>query len=424
MKRALLIVIAILCLLGQDALALDMDEAVELALEKNHTLKKFKHLQTSAAERAAAATAGFMPSLTLRYTFVQRSEDSSLGESSSIYTIEASYNLFNAMADLHNVKSAAMNSLAAEYTKRAAAADIVFAVKAAYIEVLKADRAIQTAQESVGLLERQRNDAELYYREGLTAKNDLLKVEVELASARLDLLQAEANKRIGFKRLEKTMGVMLTGDQELDDLTEIQQSPLRLYSDMKDEMFSRRSELKYLRAIRASYDYAAKAIRAGNWPRVDALIKYEKFEHDGYPGIGRFDGEDTTGSIVASWNIFDGFNRKHRANEMKFLARSVDEDILNTRKELVFQLREALELHAVSVGKMDVVKTAVSQAEENYRVTENQYRERAATTTDLLDARSFLSRARNQHNTALYDLHLAAVRIERVLERHTDQNVD
>jgi outer membrane protein len=49
-------------------------------------------------------------------------------------------------------------------------------------------------------------------------------------------------------------------------------------------------------------------------------------------------------------------------------------------------------------------------------VTQNQFREQLATTTDLLDARVFLTRARNQHNNAVYDTHLWAARIDRAVE--------
>ncbi|HSL98704.1 MAG TPA: TolC family protein, partial [Candidatus Limnocylindria bacterium] len=56
------------------------------------------------------------------------------------------------------------------------------------------------------------------------------------------------------------------------------------------------------------------------------------------------------------------------------------------------------------------------QAEENYRITENQFRERVATSTDLLDARVFLTRARNEYNNAVYNLSLSLAALERVVE--------
>jgi outer membrane protein TolC len=63
-----------------------------------------------------------------------------------------------------------------------------------------------------------------------------------------------------------------------------------------------------------------------------------------------------------------------------------------------------------------VAEVAIDQGEENYRVVESQFKERVATSTDLLDARFLLTRAKNQYNDAVNDLRLSAAQIERVLE--------
>ena len=75
---------------------------------------------------------------------------------------------------------------------------------------------------------------------------------------------------------------------------------------------------------------------------------------------------------------------------------------------------------AVSKGQLGVAEKAISQAEENYRVTDNQFRERVATTTDLINARILLTRAKNNYNAALYSLHLSSEQIQRVIEKHWD----
>jgi len=71
--------------------------------------------------------------------------------------------------------------------------------------------------------------------------------------------------------------------------------------------------------------------------------------------------------------------------------------------------------------KLVVAEPAVSQADENYRVTDLQFRERVATTTDLLDARNYLTDAKDRYNNAFYDLHVARATIDRVLERNLPQ---
>ncbi|HDY71238.1 MAG TPA: TolC family protein, partial [Nitrospirae bacterium] len=75
------------------------------------------------------------------------------------------------------------------------------------------------------------------------------------------------------------------------------------------------------------------------------------------------------------------------------------------------------ENYRVAGERLGVSKKAVEQADENYRITENRFRQRMATTTDLLDARFLLTRARIEHNNARYDIYLSMAEIDRVVER-------
>ena len=76
-----------------------------------------------------------------------------------------------------------------------------------------------------------------------------------------------------------------------------------------------------------------------------------------------------------------------------------------------------MEEYRVAAGTIALARKAVEQAEENYRITENQFRERVATAADLLDARVFLTRARNDFNNARYGLARSAAVLDRVVER-------
>ena len=79
-------------------------------------------------------------------------------------------------------------------------------------------------------------------------------------------------------------------------------------------------------------------------------------------------------------------------------------------------MKTAIEEYRVSAGRIELARVGIEQAEENYRITDNQFRERVATTTDLLDARFLLSRARDEYNNAVYNVSLSLAALERVVE--------
>ncbi len=421
MKRFRFIAVLLLVIVWSgSAFALTMDEAVERASENNAALESQRHLEQSAREQEGVARSPFYPSLDLQYSYTKSSEEPVIGTAeASIFTIEAAYNVFNGFSDTRNLQASSAQAKSAGYQSRSVRADTVLSAKSAYITVLRARHALETAREGVELLERQAGDSRKFYEAGLRSKRDFLQVEVELASARQELARSEGALRVARSRLARVMGTPLPDEEELEDLSTPPGPPELEFEALRDEMFSQRSELKYLEAEAEAARYRMGAVRGGYLPRVDLVFQYNQYGDDASPSSGRefsYD-DDTRTMVMAKWNLFSGFRTRYEAASAHSLLRAAEARTTETRRELEFQLREALEDFRVASEQLNVASAAVAQAEENYRVTEGSFKQNLATTTELLDARTFLSRARNQYYGALYDMHLTKARIDRVLER-------
>ncbi len=410
---------SLLLIAPHTASALSMDEAVALALANNHTVKRAGYEHDSARAGLREARAGFMPVLSTSYSYATSSEDAYGTDSEySVATVTAAYNIFAGFSDYNRTREAKAKASAARYRARSTRAEVVLLAKKAYTEVLRAESSLTTAKEGVALLKRQRNDSALFFQEGLIARNELLKVEVELAKARQDLLEAEGDHRISRRALEKAIGTEL-GEDTPEPLSITPDGVEMDFDAMRQELIANRSELRYLRLTQEAYDHAASATGGAMLPRIDLSLSHSKYGDS--PTIGgrenSYDSE-TVSMITASWTIFDGLRSYHGKSRQRYLARAAGENLKETQKALLLQLRRALEDYTVARQKLVVGQTAVGQAQENYRVTDLQLRERVATTTDLLDARNYLTDAKDRYNTALYDLHIARATIERVLERN------
>jgi outer membrane protein TolC len=416
-KAAVFAVLTILW--AGNALALTMEEAVEAAREHNASLQQQIHLEDSARELEGVRRAPFFPTLDLKYSYSRSSEEAYFpGDELSVFTVEAAYNIFNGMTDIYNLKASSSETRAATYRQRSVRADTVFLVRSAYIGVLRARHAAETAREGVELLERQASDARRFYEAGLKSKRDYLQVEVELAFARQELAQAEGAFRVARSRLERVMGIPLAAEDTLEDLSETPEAPALSYGAMREEMLGQRSELKFLRAEAEANQHKMKAVRGAYLPSVNLVWQYNQYGDDTSPNGREFSYDsDTRTMVTASWRLFGGFDVSHALASAHSLIRAAEARITETERELEFQLREALEEFNVASEKLKVAEAAVAQAEENYRVTESSFKQNLATTTDLLDARTFLSRARTQYFGALYDMHQTKARIDRVLER-------
>jgi len=64
-----------------------------------------------------------------------------------------------------------------------------------------------------------------------------------------------------------------------------------------------------------------------------------------------------------------------------------------------------------------VAKTAIDQAEENFKLNKEKYNEQMATTTDVLDAQTLLTQAQSNYYNALSDYHIAKAKLGRAMGR-------
>ena len=418
MKILLILWLALLTLGNNSVWALTIDQAVADALKHNPEIQQFLEIEYAADARTDVAKAPFWPRIDTNYTYWRGDRDPDL-DSRKLSTVEAQagYNLFNGGSDWFRWHEAKYRAAAANYNRRSIVADIVLETKEAYIEILRTKRNVETEGKSVELLAQQRHDTQLRLEQGLIARNDLLRVDVETATAQQRLALAEGRFEIARKALAKTLGRALGSEEQVSDFS-LEPAPLGKEEDLRQEMFAKRSELHFLRSLLAAQKSGRKAVKGDLMPNVDLVLSYDRFGNDSLPKSGDTDYDSESKAILqASWTLFSGFDTSYELVGRKHEIRARQEEVKATEDRLTLQLQTALEAFRVSERNLATAVTAVTQAEENYRVNDNRYKANIATTVDLLDAQEFLTRARNEKVKAQYDLFRSVVVIERVLER-------
>ncbi len=418
MRVLLILWLALLTLSHNPVQALTINEAVNDALRYNPRVHQFVELENAAGARADQARAPFWPRIDANYSYWRGDRDPSLNSRElSLAETSAGYNLFNGGSDWFRLHEAKHRASAANYQRRSTVADIVLETKQAYIEVLRTSRTVATERKSVELLEQQRHDTQLRLEQGLVARNDLLRVEVVLATARQLLSIAVGRHEISRQALALALGRPVGQDEEVTDLSLEPALPGPM-DGLHQEMFVNRSELKFLNSLLAAEVAGRKAVRGDLLPDIDLVLSYDRFGNDALPEPGDADYDSESRAIVrATWTLFSGFDTRYELVGREHEIRARQQEIKATEDRLTLQLQTALEAFRVSGENLATASAAAVQAEENYRVNENRYRANIATTVDLLDAQEYLTRARNEKVKALYDLHLSAAAIERVLER-------
>jgi len=443
MKKIILSVFALLFFFAIPVYSIPLDECIRIAIKNRAKIKQSEYEIKSAKENERAARAEFFPSLDLSYAIdwshVKGSYDigrygdfkgyEGLGglsiperftydetDTYSSFSISLSYNLFRGFKDYRALKAAKYNTQAKEFLLSAAVADISFEVKRAYIKALRAKNKVDVFEDALRLLKKQESDAELKYKVGLITKRELLKVQVELASAKQDLLAARANLKKALDTLKRVMGV---SEDEIIELEEVDLSPFDVehFDELKRRLLGSRSEIKYYENMIVSLNEERKSKKGSYFPEIDLTLSYRKFGDDYFLKSSN-EGLDyeTRAMLIAKWNLFRGLKDYARVKEALYKRIALEKELEEVKRDLVLQLRHAIEDYIVAKNRLNVAKEALKEAKEHYRVTYEAFKNGLADTTDLLDARYFLTRAKNQHLDAHYDIQLAIATLQRVLE--------
>ena len=152
-------------------------------------------------------------------------------------------------------------------------------------------------------------------------------------------------------------------------------------------------------------------------PNVDIIGDYTYYGED-YKLSKRANSysDETTLTLQVNLNLFNGFSDKYTLESTKVNKLSFESQRIDLIEELDLQLFEALETYNLSLNAYKVALTALDQAEENYRISQNRYKERIQSTSDFLDAEYLLTQARSNVVLNRYAILQALAEIERITQ--------
>ncbi|MCI2236112.1 TolC family protein [Helicobacter sp. CaF467b] len=405
-----------LCFFISFGYSLTLQEAIDLTLKANHTIKEQEFLLQEAQYNYKTYQSPFYPSINATYSTDRTNRISSQRTRKTSGNLGANIqlNLFNGLSDYYNLASYKSLSKAQEHQLQATKEDIILLVKTAYIDVLRQKQNVIVAEQSKALLEEQRRESAEFYRVGLIPKNDLLEVEVELNNSIQTLLSTKSNLAYSLKNLERYTRTKIN----LKDLVELRlHQPTLIESTLKNLMYQKRSELLFLDSVIQSKDYLVKSAKGNFLPNINVIGDYMRYGEN-YKLTKRTNkyNDETMITLQINLNLFNGFNDKYTLESTKVNKLAFESQRITLLEDLDLQLFSALETYNLSLNAYKVALSALAQAEENYRISQNRYKERIQSTSDFLDAEYLLTQARTNVVLNRYAILQALAEIERITQ--------
>jgi outer membrane protein len=410
----------------QGAATLTLKESIGIALQKSPTLQSAQGAIKEAEYRRRAAFSDFLPQVNMQYTYtrldrapiitVPPAPPAAVGTTDNYnWSTSVSQPVFTGGALINSYLLAKIGVDSAKVTLEQAKRDLVLQVKVAYYAVLTAEKGVEVAQQAVQQVESHYTVAKAFFEVGITAKNDVLQVEVELAQTRQNLITAEHNLEVARAVFNTLMRRNINEPVRLAETLEY--TPLTIdMNALYGEALRERPEIRLsnlgIQSAKKEVGIAASKL----FPQLSIVYTYERQGDDPSVEGSRFERmHDWNVMGVAQWTIWDWGKAWWGVGESKARVFQAERALQQVKDAVILDVQAAALKVDEAKKNIQVAETAVSQAEEDSRINEERFKGQVATTTDVLDSLTRLTQARTNYYSALSDYNVAKARLQRAI---------
>lgn len=301
-------------------------------------------------------------------------------------------------------------------------AEFVFAVKSAYWGLARARQFEAVIEENVRQVEEHLKDVRAFFDQGLLTRNEVLRAELELSNAEILRIDARNAVEVALTSLDSLIGLPVGTGVELTTSVEGEASKIPVSDEAAtgkapfERAIASRPDLKAAEFRIKAFELGVKAARGGLYPQVFLSGNYYHLRPNPriLPALNRFKGTWDVG-VSVSFDVWNwGLTRSQARQAEAQLAQAKDARKL-LEDQAVLEITQCRLGLARAGEKVKATALAVSQADENLRITRERFKQGVALNADVLDAEVALLQARLGRTQAGIDQVLAQARLDKAL---------
>ncbi|MFT3980703.1 MAG: TolC family protein [Ferruginibacter sp.] len=385
--------------LAQETKTISLKEAVELSLQNNKQLKinQAKIDESIAAVKEAkekklpgASVSGAYMRLSSANIDMKSSSSSGGGQSGeSPSPNQAMYGILNVSQPLYSGGKIRYGIQSAEYLEKATRLDaasqqdeVIQNTLEAFANLFKANTAVILVKENLEQNQQRVKDLTNLEKNGLLARNDLLKAQLQQSNVELSLLDAENNLDIANLNMNILLGLPDNTKLQLDTTGIEKKNDSRSVDEYVQSALTNRKDKEALGYRLKSAELGVKIANAEKMPNLNLTGGYIAAD---IPKVLSITNAVNVG-VGVSYNIASLWKTKSKVDQAKSRVKQLEltESILDDNVRL--QVNKNYSSLISYRKKIEVMDKAKEQANENYRIVKNKFDNQLATTTDLLEA--------------------------------------
>lgn len=278
-----------------------------------------------------------------------------------------------------------------------------------YFNVLEAKNMVRVNEENVDNLKAHLHIVQAKYQEGVVAKSEVLRAEVEVANAEQNLIKAQNQYDVAVSDLLTTMNmdgdteIALQGDLTYQADTRTLQEAIALAKQNRPEaiqaQISVESAQKSVEIAQSNKRPSVSLSASTGWN--DRLLPTD----------------DTNWSVgaSASWNIFDAGVTKSQVNQAESSLNKARLELEQTVDSIEQEVRQSYLNMKEAEKRLQTTEVTVNKAKEDLYIAQETYKAGVATNLDVFDAQLALTQAKTNHVQALYDYNVNKAKLDKAM---------
>ena len=411
---------------AQDTLRISLEEAIQIALSENPTIKVADQEIQLKKEANREVIWGLLPEVSLVGSFnhtIEKQSFAIMGQVMRVGTmnnasggVTASLPVF-APALYQSMKLTKADVQLAMEKARSSRLDMVNQVTKAFYQLLLAQDSYEVLQKSYKQSEDNFNVVNAKFQQGSVSEYDKISADVQMRSLKPSVVSAGNGVNLAMLQLKVLLGmesdIPLIVDGNLKDYEmamftrQAQPQPADIVGgnttlrqlDMNYDMLQRNLKLKYtnfMPNLALSFQFMYTSM-SENWKVFD-------YTWTPYSTVG----------LSLSIPLFKGGNFS-QVKQAKLQLKQLDMTRINTERQLKMQAQSYLDNMAASTEQVVSNKEAVLQAEKGRTIAEKRYEVGRGTILELNSSEVALTQAQLTYNQSIYDYLVAKADLDLVM---------
>ena len=408
-------------------LALTLEKAIALALERNRDVQVADRERHKAAAQVSEARSGVFPQLSLYGQYARNIKkpvmfippNSAFNDSQSTIVFElGSDNSFVGGLQLSQVlfnrKVGAALDIAKTYRRyageayRATEQEVSLEVKKAFYGVLLAQKLLEANREGLEVVKANLGNVRSLYQHGTVAEFELLRAEVQLANTEPLFISAENNFVLAKEALKNLVGIPQDQEIALQGEFTYEQIPETVMAQAERNALSTNPSITQLAFQETILQKNITIEKSDYFPTLSLFGSYQWQSENNTLHFSDYMWAKTFNvGLQVSYPLFDGFRRGARVRQAKLDREKLHYTRLKIEEGLKIQIQAANLKMTEAKKRILGQEKSIEQAEKAVRIAQTRFKSGVGTHLELLDTQVAMTLARTNFAQAIYDYLIA-----------------